>query len=346
MSCCSYKAGIGAADTLLGVLGFTRVQKDITDGATFDRLVASLSLAIAEEVSGVEQKAFTRLLSLSDVAWETFTPSEMNNAIAVLESVLPSPSAIIPGLQSVLGASLAGILNQSREAVALRVGAQLSEVVNNAAVEYLRNSESLFVTDYLKRRNAAISRRIRNIVADSLAQGLTRASIVGEIARKFGPAAVLGRSAQYYDVVAGQFANQARVYGSLTAMSDAGISRYVWESVNDEVTSEYCLMMHGHVFEVAGALDIYKRLAASPEAAKQINPWVNRGKNSYGDDLLYITDAFGHRKVLAEILRPGAGEWDSPGEYKQLHSDDQLMAMGVTLPPAHANCRSVVIADI
>ncbi len=345
MTCC-LKHGIDSADALLGVLGFARVQKNINDKDAFDRLVAALSMSIATEVSGIEEKAFTRLMGLADLDWAAMSPANLNDAIAAMTAVLPSPTVLVPKVTRVLGATLPSILARSREAVSIQVGMELADAVNDEVVKYLRTSESLFVTDYLKRRNAAVAAKIRSIVANALRGGATRAFIVSQIEAAVGPAAILGRSAGYWDVVAGQFANQARVYGSLVAMRDAGVLRYVWNSIMDEATSEYCSMMDGHVFEVSGALNIYDRLAASPEAAKQINPWVNRGRGPGGEDILYITDAFGHRKALAEILTPSTGEWDSPGEYRQLYTDSQLEAMGVTLPPAHANCRSVVLADV
>jgi hypothetical protein len=73
---------------------------------------------------------------------------------------------------------------------------------------------------------------------------------------------------------------------------------------------------------------------------------VRQGKAVGGETVLYVVDAFGNRTAVVEVLRSGAGNLDDRGEHRMLYHDTQLEAMGIALPPLHANCRSTIVADV
>ena len=108
-----------------------------------------------------------------------------------------------------------------------------------------------------------------------------------------------------------------RNFGQIQLMREAEITRYVWNSIVDNLTSQICLQMDGRVFEVAQAQEQMQKIleAENVEQVQNIAPF---------------------KRDLSEFGL-GAGE-----KLEDTKTSQRLAAAGITLPPVHFRCRSEV----
>ena len=132
------------------------------------------------------------------------------------------------------------------------------------------------------------------------------------------PARFAGNVDNYSRIVSSNVAQRARVYSSISAMSDAGITIYEFVAVMDDRTSEICQEMNGRRFLVKDAVKtVAAAIAANtPEEFIESHPWPKS----------------------ANQIRTVAGTGSAAEQSANLTSEN------VSLPPLHGFCRSAVTA--
>lgn len=115
------------------------------------------------------------------------------------------------------------------------------------------------------------------------------------------------KNVPYWRVVANSAASRGFHYGYMKASQATGRTGYRWVSVLDDRTSEICLELNGTEFLIQNAVGLMERIsqADSPDEVKTLAPW----------------------RSLEEV---------------EGRSSQELTAMGMMFPPAHANCRSTI----
>ncbi len=113
-------------------------------------------------------------------------------------------------------------------------------------------------------------------------------------------------STSYSNVTANAVTNRAYNYGVLRGGRATGFSVYTYTAVLDGVTSDICLWMNGRQFFVSDALAIAERAAGNPGEVATLQPWPRP------DDVVG-------------------------------RSTPDLASGGITQPPLHGNCRSIVV---
>lgn len=228
----------------------------------------------------------------------------------------------------------------------VRVGVREEfNAVDRRIAAHVTRTQVNFVTDELGRRVEGFGAEARRIVAEGLEVGLGRDDLSAAL-QAAAQDALAGRSAFYWDVVAGAFVGNGRSYAQMSSYAEAGIARYLIEAVLDERTTEICRYLHGKVFEVGDALrrfDVLDRLEA-PEDVKQAQPWVREATDAAtGHRVLYV-DRGGVRTPIIEVPRSGFGARDDRGGHGRSVSNRELMDLGVSFPPYHDGlCRTTTL---
>ena len=155
------------------------------------------------------------------------------------------------------------------------------------------------------------------------------------------------RGEGYYEVVAGAYMNRARTYSQLLTLKDAGVERYVFEAVLDEVTTDICRFYHGQTFTTSKGLESMDRVLALDDPAEiaNENPWLRTGRNASGTRSIFF-ERDGRRTRVAQIDRSAVGTIDRRGSFSRAMTPRQLENAGIPYPPLHGRCRSTIVADV
>ena len=161
--------------------------------------------------------------------------------------------------------------------------------------------------------------RVKARASDAKEDTIETIGIGGAIASKHYDMIVADDLIDESNSISATTVTRARNFGQIDLMEEADITTVVWSSVEDERTSEICLLMNGRIF----TLDLVKAQQnrileqTSADAVKELYPW---------------------RKDLSEF-KIGRGERLSSHETSKL-----LAESGVPIvPPAHFRCRSELI---
>jgi hypothetical protein len=205
----------------------------------------------------------------------------------------------------------------------------------------VRRSEGIFVRDQYGRRRDELAQRAREVVSAGLEQGLGRDEIAAHLSAALGP--LVGRGKPYWEVVAMSFANRGRTFTQLAAFDDAGVERYRFDAILDEVTSHVCRFLHGRQFSVTRAMQRFDEVeqARDPEAIAELQPWMRVGSDGEGNQVLFY-ERSGRRRLVAQIDEPAVGRRDQVGRFSRSLTNEQLEAAGLTAPPLHGRCRSTL----
>lgn len=328
-----------------------RVTKaiDPLDPKGFLRIVARLSTALQGVTGDEEAKAMRRALRELDVDWVKMTGPQREAVIQAMQSavsVLPGPK-MLKGLDEQFRIVGSGVVKASREGSVTRFGLKLGVDFaqrDEVAEAFVRASSLNFITDAYGTRRDEYGAIAREIVARGMESGEGSDAISAALYERLGDKVTRGKG--YWDTVAMTFANQARTFSQLNAFASAGIERYVFEAILDEVTTDQCRFYHGKVFNVGAAVALGTRLMQStnPSDVKSANPWVRAGKDEGGNRILYF-ERDGVRQVVAQVDRSGMGSWDDQGEYSRAMDSRQLEQAGIPWPPIHGKCRSTVVPE-
>ncbi len=108
--------------------------------------------------------------------------------------------------------------------------------------------------------------------------------------------------------------------------------------------SNICRALDGKVFYTREAIAKLEQVARAdkPDAIKDLQPFVQDGKDEEGNPILYANQG-GARVQVARVVESGAGKRDERGKYEGMLNEAKLSSMGVTTPPFHGRCRTLCI---
>lgn len=326
-----------------------RKALDPLDPDDFLVISARLARALAKVSRPDQATALKAALKILDVDWANITPKARREVIRAARGVVAElPQRIIPPITRELEVRGTAIVRGARRSVKARTGAQIGvnmALQDQRIVSFLAENQGHFVTNQYLERAEFFSARARNIVAEGLSQGLGQDEIARMLRVEIGDALGPRRSGRYWNVIANVFVNRSRTYGQLASYAEAGIERYRFEAILDEVTTEQCRMLHGREWEVRRGLQQHIDVMESPDpqAVKDIMPWFRTGRDENGDRVIFTQNQAGERTIMGRILEPGIGERDRIGRYETTRAFNEMSAVQ---PPTHALCRSTIVADI
>jgi SPP1 gp7 family putative phage head morphogenesis protein len=332
------------ADAVLARSFGVRLEKAApTTPRGFERAVARLAGVLRDRAAPAERAAAQAATEALAVDWRELAPRARERAVQRAADVARQAGQELPArVRAALERAAVGVVESVRREARLRQGLAIGvdfNAVDRRVVDQVARSQTNFVRDTFARRCDAASARARAVVASGLERGLGSAEIARELEAEMRTA-IEGRSPFYWDVVASSFIGNGRTYAQLSAFAEAGLETYRWLSVMDQHTTPYCRFMNGRVFSVQSALDQFDALdrLEDPEAVKDARPWVREAVDrETGASSLWVAKG-GARVVLADGLPSGGGGVT----YRARMSDRDLETLGVSMPPAHALCRSIL----
>jgi hypothetical protein len=235
-----YSAGIDAADELLRDVYRLEVAKalDPLDARDFLVIVQRLARALTGVSRDAEAAALRSALATLDVDWPSLSTAARDQVIrAARQAVNSLADKVLPRVDQIFEVEAKNVVTRARRTTVRRFGLHIAASTSRAderIAAFVRKSESNFVRDQYRRRSDEVGQRARDIVAASLEQGLGRDEIAADLSA--GLASIVNRGKPYWEVVAMSFANRGRTYTQLAAFDDAGVERYRFEAVRDEVT--------------------------------------------------------------------------------------------------------------
>jgi hypothetical protein len=199
----------------------------------------------------------------------------------------------------------------------LRIIAELERLANVAIGDH-----------YPKTLKPRVSRLIQN---DIIEKGLNKTQageiLEVELTRKLGstikavPEVVRQQGANatraYFKGLAQTNSTMARSFSSLNLMREAEITRFVFDAIIDELTSDICAQMNGRVFEIDMGIEQMNKMLESEnvEDLKSVAPFTR--------DLSAFNLSRGEKLTDRDAM-------------------DALAKAGVMIPPLHFRCRSAL----
>lgn len=211
--------------------------------------------------------------------------------------------------------------------------------------QWLRTSQSAFVTDEYGRRAERASELARQIVADGLDEGAGVDVIARDLRSRIG-AMLARRSDAYWDVIASSFSGRARTFGAISALHDAGVEQWQVVAMLDEVCCDVCRALDGTVFSVAASYERFVQASrlSEPEDIRGFMPWIRQGRDEEGNRTLFVRRDGQPDELLATVTRSGLGSLDDRGDVTWRASPERMQELGCDLPPYHGRCRCDVVS--
>ncbi len=345
-----YGAGADAADEILRDVFRVEKALDPLDADDFMTIVRRLSRALRGVAGPAENAALRRALDRLDVDWPNLAPGARDQVVRAANQALRTvDDQVLPQIDQLFEAEAEHVVGRARRSTVrrfgLRIGADVTRTDERIA-KFVRESQGNFVRDEYGRLRDELAGRTKDIVASGVERGLGRDDIVTELSQTMAREA-FDRSRDYWEMVSMVFTNRARTYVQLGAFEEAGVDRYRFDAVLDEVTSEVCRFMHGKVFTVERAMGRFRDVerARDPELIRDAQPFVQVGADREGNQVLFY-ERGGRRRAVAQVDEPAVGVRDEVGSYSRALSPAQLEAAGVTVPPLHGRCRSTIVAEV
>lgn len=342
-------------DALLQRVGITKAkQLDPLRSADLGKISRQIGLKLKKATAGGEAAAMRAALDELDVDWVSLDSKGrtrvINAARRQAKKVIIAKS--IPKIEQVFTVGVKPIYGKAKKSSIkkhkLAINFSLSKEDADIA-KFVADSQSNFITDQYGKRIDGLGKSVRRIVGEGTKRGAGSIEIVKDLQDNLPTLNQLGRKQFYWEVVAMSFANRARNYAGVMSYGEAGISRYLWESVLDEVTTETCRFLHGKSFSTGDELaraQVLEDNVDDPEAIKQLQPWCSVGVNSDGEKSIFFRGSAGQKRHIATVIKPGVGKSDTKGIYSTQMTDKQLGASGISMPPAHGLCRSTTTPDL
>ena len=324
-----------------------RKAVDLASTRGFDRAVAGLAAELRASTAASDLAAVRDAVAVLDVDWRATTAAQRRSLVAqALAAAVRRTAAVPKAIEAGLGDAATEVVQATRDSARRRgllsIAADFN-ALDRRIVRHLRTSQANFVRDEYGRRHEVFGAQARRIVSEGLETGLGRQDIAHELERA-AKNVITGKSSIYWEVVASSFVSRGRSFAQLSSFAEAGIERYVWESVEDERTTEICRFMHGKVFTVSAGIRTFERVDQEPDRIKELTPWVRKAIDpDTGRNVLFV-ERGGERVRIAEVSRSAVGTRDDRGEFAGGRSERELMDLGVSMPPAHALCRATATA--
>lgn len=344
-----YGAAAVATEELLAHLFDVRIWKalDPLNADDFITISVRLAASLKGATAGAEGLALRSAIEALDVDWPELTDAGRDKIISSARAQIVGMSETVapkaePVLEKAAGKIIPATKTRTIGAFNFDIPTELSDLDTKTGT-LLRSSQMVYIKDQYGARADMFDAMAKDIVAGGLEQGLGRDDISGNLATKLADYQI-ERSQNYWQLVANDFANKARTTTQLHAFGEAGITKYVFDAILDEATSEICRLLHGRVFSVKNAIKrTMKALELDdPEKIRQVRPWVQAGKNESGQDILYYNGAGDSKHIVANVEEFAEGKKDEIGTYSKVLSNKALEAAGVTVPPCHGHCRSTI----
>jgi ADP-ribose pyrophosphatase YjhB (NUDIX family) len=327
-----------------------KVKKSIATPQGFDAVVLATLEAIKGEVAGTEAEAMKAFLAGLEKDWPTMKAAARTKAVnkAAHTWLEITRHGTPPAVGKVLATKGLDVVAATKKAVKakhkLAIEPSLS-LVDQKAVEYLAQSQVNFVTLASGKKHDYLSGIARGIVADGLSKGHDSATIGASLKKDL---IAVGKSDNYWRMLAGVFVARARTWSTLSSFSEAGITTFQYEAVLDEVTSDVCRYMHGKTFRVGMAVSRFMTAEQSPdpEDVKDLQPWVSvarTGNDANPKEKALFFKQGGTKNAIALVRESGVGKKDAVGRYQPIMSDEKLQAAGIATPPLHGGCRSTIV---
>lgn len=306
--------------------------------------------ALQTVAAGDEAAVARRAMETLDVDWPNLSAAARERAYAAVGDVLKrEASRAIPRVESVLGTEAPRVVQDTRSAAIGRFRLRIptaASLTDRRIAEYVAESQVGFIRDEYGRRRARFSQRARDIVSRGIESGLGRDDITEDLEEAFSDTST-ARARSYWQVIAGSFVGRARSYAQTSSFDEAGIEKYRFEAVLDEVTSEICRYLHGREFSVKKQVSRFETISKlrDPEEIRNASPWATVGYDDDGNQRI-IYSAYGEEHTVATIEESAMGELDEVGTFSGGMDVDSLEDAGLAMPPLHGNCRSSVVAIV
>ncbi len=316
-----------------------RKALDPNDAGDYIRILDQLARATKGLAQPAEARALREALDVLDVDWKKLSASQRDKIVDAARAAIAKPAnSVAQKISAELSHRAIDIATGTKASNEKRYkwGIETSlSAVDKQVLETAAKSQVNYIRDEFGRRSDKLSAKAREIVSRGLENGLGTNEIGAKLREELTEA---NRSDAYWNMISSVFANRARTYANLSSYRDAGITRFRFEAVMDERTSQGCRFLHGRTFEVKNALATMEK----DDVAAQ--PWVVEGKDEEGNPILYYKEPDGSRRTVATIAQRTQGV-DAKGKFTGGMSDSALAAAGIMLPPLHANCRSTILPE-
>ncbi|MBU1483196.1 MAG: head morphogenesis protein [Gammaproteobacteria bacterium] len=320
---------------------------DLSTKSGFNRAVVSMASELRRLSSESEADAVRAAVGALNVDWLNTTAEQrarlVNDALVASNRAL---SVIPQRIQGTVGERAREVVEAGREdarKAGLTIGVDFN-AVDNRIVDFLTNSNALYVTDEYGRRTAAFEGKARQIITDGVGQGLGREEIAGQL-NSAAAGAISGRSEFYWEVLAGAFVTRGRSLAQMSSYAEAGIDRYKLEAVQDEATTNFCRSIDGTEFSVSSGIASFNRIASmgSAEQIKQTSPWVRETPRDDGSVEMWVRGSDGEKVIVGVVSSSAVGEADTVPPIESMKSPRELNSLGIGLPPFHGLCRTTTV---
>ena len=306
-----------------------------------------LAQELDSETADVEDAAVADAMRRLDIDWRGVTGAAREKAITGAGSALALvAAAAVPIVSRILGAKAPTLIGDTKASMvrthSLGIRSSLS-LRDERIAQWVKDSNTLFVRDAYKNRDAVFSERARQVVASGLDKGLGRDEIARDL-KAITDGTRAARSVAYWRDIAATFANRARSATQIGALSEAGFTRWRRQSMLDEASCGACRALHNMTWTVK---DTERRITqaanlSDPEDVKRLTPFVHEGVDDEGKPALWFRNAEGGKQIVANIIQSAGNRWNATGTYDWKMTPDEIGAAGADLPPSHCKCRCVV----
>jgi SPP1 gp7 family putative phage head morphogenesis protein len=344
--------GIEAAEELASALLGFAVQKAIDPLSPSGFLLIGQKVAaeLEKAVKGAEAQVIADVIHKLGFDWKKLSPDAATAAMNAVNKAIGDAYAkrVLPKIDDVLQVTGPKVMGATKASVKVNQKVQIKPELTQrdlAAEKAIRNSHVNFIRNSTGERAATLSKKARSMVATGLAQGLGTDKI-GEDLHAFFKENI-PRPPSYWRTVADAFVGRARATSQIYAYQTAKIQSFEVVAVIDEVTTDQCRYMNGKVFSVSVGLALVESMNAleDPEDVKYAAPWIRKGKDpDGGGQRLFVPHSNGSTTTIAKIERSGVGRADDAGKFSGGKDPDGLGKLGVSLPPYHGRCRTVIVA--
>lgn len=312
-----------------------------------------LSTRFADELSRVsgpvDRRAVQKAIETLDVSWTEITAAEQAQIISIAAQALgvETGAKVWRLVDTRFKAHAKLTIGKTKVSVGqqidFKLNASFDQVDRNLVTQALKG-QGFYVTSEYQQHAALFSRRAQTLLAEGLEKGLRS----DEIARDMGAAAKsvgINRPKNYWNVTASAYTNRTRTHTQLVRYTEAGISRYEFQAIVDERTTDICRALDGKIFQVQNALASYQAVEDDKhfDAVKDHQPWVRTRLNTAGGRDMFIKQRDGTEVPVGVVTRSGVGSANDRGEYSKLMDNATLEQFGLSQPPLHGLCRSVIV---
>lgn len=341
-------------DDVLWAFGLEAVTKaapanPLTDTG-FDALVRSLMVALQASSGPGRQAGLKAATQHLDASWGQLSPEQRGQVLQqAMSRYSASALSSVTASASVFASHTKGAIARSRTSSNRQYGLGLPEddpfnLVDPRVIEHARTSHAHYLRTSTGRISGRLSELGRDIIARGIEAGHDNQTIAGALATELRGSEVRQSNA-YFLMVASIVVARSRSYGLLQSFQDAGISYYELRAVLDAVTTDVCRFMHGKRYPVGPAIDRYADVAsnADPEAVKDIQPFIRRGKADENGERPLFVRTRGQDHVIGVIERSGVGRTDDVGKSRPVASPAMMGRLGCSSPPFHGHCRTTMV---